>query len=101
MLYTTKKLGFAPPLDHNSNQIFTSLISLFSIDQEKFSKHVKDIYNNSLESLENELKLKNSKIMLWVNKHKFKFVEFDIDQEKNFFNINTQDDLNNAKKINI
>jgi len=54
-----------------------------------------------LESLENELKSKNSKIMLWVNKHKFKFVEFDIDQEKNFFNINTQDDLNNAKKINI
>ena len=54
-----------------------------------------------LSSLENELKLKNSKIMLWVKKHKYKFVDFKVDQEKNFFNINTQDDLNNAKKINI
>ncbi len=32
-------------MDHNSNQIFTSLISLFSIDQDKFSKQVKDIGN--------------------------------------------------------
>ncbi len=54
-----------------------------------------------LSSLENELKLKNSKIMLWVKKHKYKFVDFNADQEKNFFNINTQDDLNKAKKINI
>ena len=54
-----------------------------------------------LESLEKELKLNNSKIMLWVKKHKYKFVDFNVDQEKNFFNINTQDDLNNAKKINI
>tara|TARA_Y100001935_G_scaffold244043_1_gene236062 strand:- start:279 stop:887 length:609 start_codon:yes stop_codon:yes gene_type:complete len=54
-----------------------------------------------LSSLENELKLENSKIMLWVKKHKYKFVDFNADQEKNFFNINTQDDLNKAKKINI
>ncbi len=52
-------------------------------------------------SLEKELKLNNSKIMLWVKKHKYKFVDFDVDQEKNFFNINTQEDLSNAKKINI
>ncbi len=54
-----------------------------------------------LESLENELKAKNSKIMLWVKKHKYKFVEFDTDQENDFFNINTKEDLYNAKKINI
>ena len=54
-----------------------------------------------LKSLENELKSKNSKIMLWVEKHKHKFVDFDNKQENNFFNINTQEDLNNAKKINI
>ena len=54
-----------------------------------------------LKSLEKELKLKNSKIMLWVKKHKYKFVDFNADQEKNFFNINTQEDLSNAKKINI
>ena len=51
-----------------------------------------------LESLEKELKLKNSKIMYWVKKHRYKFVDFEDDQEKNFFNINTQDDLKNAKK---
>ena len=54
-----------------------------------------------LKSLEKELKFKNSKIMLWVKKHKYKFVDFDADQEKNFFNINTQVDLNDAKKIII
>ena len=54
-----------------------------------------------LKSLEKELESKNSKIMLWVKKHKYKFVDFNIDQENNFFNINTQEDLTNAKKINI
>ena len=54
-----------------------------------------------LKSLEKELKFKNSKIMLWVKKHKYKFVDFDANQEKNFFNINTQEDLNSANKINI
>ena len=54
-----------------------------------------------LKSLEDELKSKNSKIMLWVKKHKYKFVDFDNNQENNFFNINTQEDLNNAKKIII
>ena len=53
-----------------------------------------------LKSLEEELKLKNSKIMHWVKKHKYKFVDFNDDQEKYFFNINTQEDLCNAKKIN-
>ena len=54
-----------------------------------------------LQSLENELKLKNSKIMFWVKKHKYKFVDFETKQEDNFFNINTKEDLNKAKKINI
>ena len=36
--------------------------------------------------------------MYWVKKHRYKFVDFEDDQEKNFFNINTQDDLKNAKK---
>jgi len=50
-------------------------------------------------SLENELILKNSKIMFWVKKHKYKFVEFDKSQEKNFFNVNTQEEWNTAKNI--
>ncbi len=54
-----------------------------------------------LKSLENELKSKNSKIMICVKKHKYQFVDFNINQENDFFNINTQEDLNNAKKINI
>ena len=54
-----------------------------------------------LKSLENELESKNSKIMLWVKKHKYKFVDFNNNQENNFFNINSQEDLSNAKKINI
>ena len=52
-----------------------------------------------LKSLEKELESKNSKIMLWVKKHKYKFVEFNTIQENDFFNINTQEDLSNAKKI--
>ena len=52
-----------------------------------------------INSLENELKLKNSKIMLWVKKHKYKFVEFNKSQEKNFFNVNTQEEWNTAKNI--
>ena len=39
--------------------------------------------------------------MLWVKKHKYKFVDFEKNQENNFFNINTQEDLNKAKKIKI
>ena len=54
-----------------------------------------------LQNLEDELKSKNYKIMYWVKKHNYKFVEFNSDQEKNFFNINTREDLSNAKKINI
>tara|TARA_B100000073_G_scaffold328681_1_gene315449 strand:- start:484 stop:1092 length:609 start_codon:yes stop_codon:yes gene_type:complete len=91
------------------NNLLDEFLRAYSSDKDIFiarsnKRHhpVIAMWNISLlESLENELKSKNSKIMLWVNKHKFKFVEFDIDQEKNFFNINTQDDLNNAKKINI
>ena len=37
--------------------------------------------------------------MYWVKKHKYKFVEFDKSQEKNFFNINTQIDINKAEDI--
>ena len=54
-----------------------------------------------IQSLENELKSNNSKIMFWVKKHKYQFVEFDTNQEKDFFNINTKEDLDNAKKINF
>ena len=36
--------------------------------------------------------------MFWVKKHKYKFVEFDKSQEKNFFNVNTQEEWNTAKK---
>ena len=54
-----------------------------------------------IKSLENELESNNSKIMLWVKKHRYKFVDFNDNQESNFFNINTQEDLNKAKKINI
>ena len=52
-----------------------------------------------LDSLENEIRSKNRKIMFWVKKHKYKFVEFNSNQENNFFNINTKEDLNKAQNI--
>ncbi len=54
-----------------------------------------------LESLENEIKSKNYKIMKWVEKHKYKFVDFEKNYEDNFFNINTKDDLITAIKIQL
>ena len=109
--HISKEWVFTVPSDTPflPNNLLDEFLRAYSSDKDIFiarsnKRHhpVIAMWNISLlESLENELKLKNSKIMLWVNKHKFKFVEFDIDQEKNFFNINTQDDLNNAKKINI
>ena len=56
-------------------------------------------HKSLITSLENELKFKNSKIMFWVKKHKYKFVEFDKSQEMNFFNVNTQEEWNTAKNI--
>ena len=109
--HISKEWVFTVPSDTPflPNNLLDEFLRAYSSDKDIFiarsnKRHhpVIAMWNISLlESLENELKSKNSKIMLWVNKHKFKFVEFDIDQEKNFFNINTQDDLNNAKKINI
>ena len=52
-----------------------------------------------LDSLDHELKSNNSKIMYWVKKNNYKFVEFNNNQENNFFNINTKEDLNNSKNI--
>ena len=52
-----------------------------------------------LEDLEKNLNKGTRKIMLWVKKHKYKFVELDKSQEKNFFNVNTQEEWNTAKNI--
>ena len=63
------------------------------------SQNFRLIKNDGLDR--KELKSNNKKIMLWVKKHKYKFVDFEKNQENNFFNINTQEDLNKAKKIKI
>ena len=58
------------------------------------------MWNVSLQnSLEIELKNNNRKIMNWVEKHKYSFVDFEIKNLDPFFNINTKDDLNLAENF--
>ena len=54
---------------------------------------------NLLNSLEKELSQKNGKIMTWVEKHNFDFVDFDYKIYDPFFNINTIDDLKKAENF--
>ena len=54
---------------------------------------------NLLDKLKKELKLENRKIMNWVNKNKYDFVDFPVNDYDPFFNINTKEDLENAKKL--
>ena len=53
-----------------------------------------------LKSLEKELNKKNRKIMSWVEKHNYTFVDFDYEIIDPFFNINTVDDLRTAENFN-
>ena len=52
---------------------------------------------NLLNSLEKELSQKNRKIMTWVEKHNFDYVDFDYKIFDPFFNINTINDLKRAE----
>ena len=54
---------------------------------------------NLLKSLENELGQEKRKIMTWVEKHNFNYVDFDFKNVDPFFNINTIDDLRSAEKF--
>ncbi len=54
---------------------------------------------NLLNSLEQELNQKNRKIMTWVEKHNFDFVDFNYKVFDPFFNINTINDLKKAEDI--
>ena len=54
---------------------------------------------NLLNSLEKELSLKNRKIMTWVERHNFDYVDFDYKIFDPFFNINTIDDLKKAENF--
>ena len=53
-----------------------------------------------LKSLEKELNKNNRKIMSWVEKHNYTFVDFDYEIIDPFFNINTVDDLRTAENFN-
>ena len=52
-----------------------------------------------LKSIEKELDQNNRKIMTWVEKHNFSFVDFDYEIIDPFFNINTVDDLRTAENF--
>ena len=52
-----------------------------------------------LNSLEKELNKNNRKIMTWVEKHNFTFVDFDYKKVDPFFNINTTSDLKTAENF--
>ena len=54
---------------------------------------------NLLNSLEKELSQKNRKIMTWVEKHNFDYVDFDYKIFDPFFNINTTNDLEKAESF--
>ncbi len=54
---------------------------------------------NLLNSLEREFSQKNRKIMTWVQKHNFDYVDFDYKNFDPFFNINTINDLKKAEKF--
>ena len=58
------------------------------------------MWNVSLiDDLKNYLNGKNRKIMDWVVRHNYKFVDFETNNFDNFFNINTINDLNKAAEI--
>ena len=54
-----------------------------------------------LENLDQKLNQGTRKIMAWAELHSIEFVEFSNDKYDPFFNINTLDDLNEAKDIEI
>ncbi len=56
---------------------------------------------NLLKSLENELSQENRKIMNWVEKHNFDYVDFGKSNIDPFFNINTINDLRAAEKFDL
>ncbi len=56
---------------------------------------------NLLKSLENELSQENRKIMNWVEKHRFEYVDFGKSNIDPFFNINTINDLRTAEKFDL
>ncbi len=109
--YSEKEWVFTVPCDTPflPNNLLDEFLSSYSLDTHIFIARSNQRHHpviamwhvSLLKSLENELKSKNSKIMLWVKKHKYKFVDFDSNQENDFFNINSKEDLNKAKKINV
>jgi len=54
---------------------------------------------NLLKSLKEELKSDNRKVMKWVYKNKFDFVDFSVKLFDPFFNINEKKDIIEAKRI--
>ena len=54
---------------------------------------------NLLDKLKKELKSDNRKIMNWVSKNKYDFVDFPVHDYDPFFNINTKEDLIEAERI--
>ena len=52
-----------------------------------------------LDKLKKELQSDNRKIMNWVSKNKYDFVDFPVHDYDPFFNINTKEDLIEAERI--
>jgi len=54
---------------------------------------------NLLDKLKKELQSDNRKIMNWVSKNKYEFVDFPMNDYDPFFNVNTKEDLIEAERI--
>ena len=57
------------------------------------------MFVNLLDILNKELQSDNRKIMNWVSKNKYDFVDFPVHDYDPFLNINTKEDLIEAERI--
>jgi len=77
----------------NKSQIF------IASSNNKIHPVVSMINLNLLKSIEEEIESNNRKIMEWVKKHKYRYIEFQVKDFDPFFNINTKFDLKQAEKL--
>ena len=93
-----------PFLPNNLLEVFKSKIIknrniLIACSNGKFHPVV-GLWNiNLYENLEEELKSDNRKIMKWVYKNEYEFVDFPMKKYDPFFNINRKEDIEEAEKI--
>ena len=81
------------------NKIKTDSEILIARSNDKIHPVVSMWNINLFKSIEIELNQNRRKIMTWVEKHNFTFVDFDYKKVDPFFNINTTSDLKTAENF--